>query len=370
MWKRVLLLAAAISISVCEAAPKRPLDAANNGKLRGAAVYAQVDERGFGVQFVAQDGSDPTGQSGVLGGVLVAAINAGANAPRIEVASSRAARLSQSFNHERTAAQFGESLQAQLAQPPLLGAAPTIQALDGARKWEAEQFPEPAAVLAKVEYSLTQDLRSLEVVLNASAVSKDAVKIRKRGNRKGKPDEGIVYRNRLEYRSTPLAAHPEKTAQQVDAEIEQIKEKYSQANLSKSRDRSRANMTTAERESAIKKEIARARQYPPEFLAEYYMNMWLANDAELLRNELQAGLAGVAELLARDLQDATVVDKSSRPDKSTVVAGDKRVVSRMNWLPFEGSLVSEPLDYTRPASNAIAYAREERAEAAPPADAQ
>lgn len=76
-------------------------------------------------------------------------------------------------------------------------------------------------------------------------------------------------------------------------------------------------MTTAERESAIKKEIARARQYPPEFLAEYYMNMWLANDAELLRNELQDGLAGVAELLARDLQDATVVDKSSRPDKST-----------------------------------------------------
>jgi hypothetical protein len=42
----------------------------------------------------------------------------------------------------------------------------------------------------------------------------------------------------------------------------------------------------------------------------------------------------------------------------------------MNWLPFEGSLVSEPLNYIRPASNAIAYAREERAEAAAPADAQ
>jgi hypothetical protein len=358
MWKRVLLLAAAIGISVCEAAPKRPLDAANKDKLREAAVYAQVDERGFGVQFVEQD------SSAMFRGVLIAAIDAGANAPRIEVASSRAARLSQSFSHERTAAQFGESLQAQLAQPPLLGAAPTIQALDGARKWEAEQFPEPAAVLAKVEYSFTRDLRSLEVVLHASVVRKDAVKIRKRGNRKGKPDEGLVYRNWLGYRSTPLAAHPEKPAQQVDAEIEQIKEKYSQANLSKSPDRSRANMTTAERESAIKKEIARAHHYPPDFLTDYYIDMWLANDAELLRNELQVGLAGVAELLARDLQDATVVDES-RPDKSTVVTGDKRVVSRTRF-----SLVSEPLDYTRPASNAIAYARQESAQAAAPADAQ
>lgn len=363
MWKRVLLLAAAVGISVCEAAPKR-LDAANNSKLRGAAVYAQVDERGFGVQFVAQDLLDPTGQSGLLGAVLIEAMDAGANAPRIEVASNRAARLSQSFNHERTVGQFGESLQAQLAQPPLLGAAPTIQALDGARKWEAQQFPEPAAVLTKVEYSLTQDLRSLEVVLTATVVSRDAVKIRKRGVRKGKPDEGIIYRNRLEYRSTPLAVHPEKPAQQVDAEIEQIKEKYSQASLAKSRDRSRANMTTAEREAAIKKETARARRYAPEFLADYYINMWLANDGERLRNELQVALAGVAELLARDLQDETF-DKSSRPDQPTVVTGDKRVVSRTNF-----SLVSEPLDYTRPASNAIAYAREETAEAAAPDDAQ
>ena len=103
----------------------------------------------------------------------------------------------------------------------------------------------------------------------------------------------------------------------------------------------------------MKKEIAKVNKIPPAVAAEYYVGLWLANDAVLLRNELQAGFAVVSELLARDLQDAAPVDKADMPAKTILVTGDKRVVSRMNLIPFKGSLVSEPVDYVRPGSTGM-----------------
>lgn len=369
MMRRVLLLAAAISISACTNAPyKRPMDAANASKLREAAVYAKVDDRGFGVQYLAHDTSSTTVAATPLGmlGAIVAgvAVEVLVNTGPMGYAGQGAIKLAPSFDYEQVDAQFNESLQAQLRQVPLFGAVPTIQTLDPERKWVANEFSEPTALLTGVEYSLTQDLRSLEVVLTATAVSKAAVKKYKRGTRKGLLDEGIVYRNRLEYRSAPLAM-PEKTPQQIEAEIEQIKAKYSEASLAKSNDRFRANATTGEREKAMKKELAKMNEMAPAVAAEYYLGLWLANDAVLLRNELQAGLAVVAELLARDLQDPAPVDKAAKLAKTILVTGDKRVVSRMNLFPFEGSLVSEPVDYIRPGSNGVAHPRKKKAEAAP-----
>jgi len=366
MMRRVLLLAAAISVTACTVAPyKQPMDTARAHKLREAAVYAKADDRGFGVQYFAQDSSAAGAPYGLVGVLVAATMDSVANAGPIGIAANGAADLAPSYNHERTAAQFTESLQTRLGQGPLFDAVPTIQTLDKEQKWAANEFPTPTSLLTSVEYSLTQDLRSLEVALTATAVSKDAVKLRKRGNRKGQPDEGIVYRNRFEYRSAPLAVFPEKSDQQIDAEIEQIKAKYAQASQTRSNDRLRANQTTGERERAMKKEIARVRrQAPPDVTADYYVGLWLANDAVLLSNELQAGLTVVADLLASDLQDAAAVDKATKPATTILVSGDKRVVSRMNLPPFKGSLVSESVDYARPASNAVTYPRKKKAEAA------
>jgi len=366
MMRRVLLLAAAMSVTACTVAPyKQPMDSARASKLREAAVYAKVDDRGFGVQYFAQDSSVAGAPYGLVGLLVSATFDSFANAGPLGIAAHGAAKLAPSYDHEHTATQFTESLQTQLGQAQLFDSVPAIQTLHKEQKWQANEFSAPIALLTSVEYSLTRDLRSLEVVLTATAVSKDAVKVRKRGNRKGQPDEGIVYRNRFEYRSAPLAAFPEKTDQQIDAEIEQIKAKYAKANLGKSNDRLRANLTTGEREGAMKKEIARVRrEAPPDVTAEHYVGSWLANDAVLLRNELQAGLTVVADLLARDLQDAAAVDTATKPAKTTLVSGDKRVVSRMNLPPFKGSLVSEPVDYIRPGGNAVAYPRKKNAEAA------
>jgi hypothetical protein len=73
--------------------------------------------------------------------------------------------------------------------------------------------------------------------------------------------------------------------------------------------------------------------------------------------------------LARDLQDAAPVDTATKSPKTTIATTDKRVVSRMNSGPFTGSLVSEPLDYTPPASNGIAYAPSKEQPKAPPTPA-
>lgn len=370
MMKRLLLLTAAMSLTACTVAPyKQPLDAATAGKLREAAVYAKVDDRGFGVQYFAQDSSAAGAQYGLIGALVTATMDAIANSGPIEIAENGATQLAPVFNHELAAGQFNESLQAQLGQAPLFGAAPAVQPLDKERKWEANAFSEPAALLTSVEYSLTQDLRSLEVVLTAMAVSKDAVQAGSGSKTNRKPGPGIVYRNRLEYHSAPVAAFAEKSQQEIDAEIEQIKARYSQAQAT---DRRKSSRTTAERNAAMKKEIAKARKTAPaDVKAEYYVGQWLANDAALLRSELQTGLATVADLLARDLQDAAPVDPATTPVKTTVVTDDKRIVARMNLHPFKGSLISEPVDYTRPGSNGVAFPRKdkekEQAAAAAPA---
>lgn len=283
MMKRVLLLTAAISLTACTTASyNKPMDAANASKLREAGVYVKADDRGVGVQYFEHDLSLVVPQLGWAIGMATAiasgAVEGMANAGPLGIAARGAHKLAPSFDHQQTSAQLNQLLQARLGQVPSFGAAPTIQTLGKELKWAANEYSEPTALLTSAEYSLTQDLRSLEVVLTATAVSKDAVKLRKHGNRKGKPDDGIVYRNRLEYRSTPLTAYPEKSDQQIDAEIAQIKAKYSQENQAKSDDRARANMTTGEREQAMKKAIARVHKGPPpDIAAEYYAEIGRAH---------------------------------------------------------------------------------------------
>ncbi|HEY0681189.1 MAG TPA: hypothetical protein VGD45_02565 [Steroidobacter sp.] len=46
--------------------------------------------------------------------------------------------------------------------------------------------------------------------------------------------------------------------------------------------------------------------------------------------------------------------------KTPVLTVDRRVVFRSNLHSFKGSLISEPVDYSRPLSNGVAYPRKEK----------
>ena len=349
MMKRLLLLVAAMSVGACTIAPyKQPLDTVASSKLARPAVYSRADDRGVGVQYFAQDSSAAGAPYGLIGALVTATLDAVANSGPIGLAEDSAAKLSPSFDHAGVNSHFNEALQTRLGAVPLFELAPPIQPLSAERKWEAGAFSDPAALLTSVEYSLTQDLRTLQVVLTGALVSREAAgpSVDRAKSKPGKPKAGVVYRNRFTYHSQPLGGL--KTPEEVEAEVDLIKAKYRSVRL-------------AERKAPMQKEIAAAReQIAPEKTAEFYLAQWLANDAALLRSELQAGLAAVAELLASDLQDPTPVDDTTKELKTIVVKGETRVVARVNQHPFKGSLSSEPVDLRVPMSNGTAYPRKDK----------
>jgi hypothetical protein len=348
---KVLLLIAAISVSACTIAPyKKPLDETTSSKFAKPAVYARADDRGVGVQYFAQDSSATGAQYGLIGALVSATIDAIANASPYKIAENGADALVPKFDHQKVTADFVSALNTQLITLPSVDPALTIQPLDKTREWTAAAFTEPVVLLTSVEYVLTQDFRSLEVALMATAVSRDAAAEAAKAKKNAKSDAGRIYRNRFEYYSTPLAPFGEKTPEQLEQEITQIKTDYGKV---------KPNSTAAMK---MKKEIEQARKrMPADEKAKHYLDLWLADDAALLRRELLTGLTTVSELLAKDLQDPTPVDVKATQPKTILVDGTERVVVRSNLHPFMGSLRSEPLNFTPPMANGVWYRQEKKA---------
>jgi len=350
MFRRTLLLVAAVSASACTVAPyKHPLDQAASARLVQPAVYARADDRGIGVQYFAQDSSAAGAQYGLIGALVTATIDAIANSSPLKVAENGADSLAPKFNHAQVTSDFNDALQVQLVTHPSFGPALTVHPLDKERKWESAAFTEQAVLLTRVEYAVTQDFRSLDVVLTAEAFSRDAAAAATQGKKGAKADAGMIYRNRFEYFSVPLPALAEKSPEQVEQEIAQIKAKYGKV---KPASQTALNM---------KKEIDRARQpTPASEKAQHYLALWLADDAAFMRKELVTGLATVSELLVKDLQDPTPVDAQAAQPKTVLVDGTERVVVRSNLHPYMGSLRSEPRDFNPPLSNGVWYRSEEK----------
>lgn len=355
MFKKAALLAAALSVSACATPYRQPLDQATSTKLASATVYTRADDRGVGVQYFAQDSSAAGAPYGLLGALVSAAVDAALNWGPMDIAQNGADKLAPTFKHDQVTADLTSTLQAELATMSLFNPSPAITPLDAERKWELSAFTEDALLLTSVEYTLTQDFRSLDVVLTATAFSREAAgPTQAKSKSKSKPnkDAGRVYRNRLEYHSQPLAPFQEKTQEEIDAEIAQIKAKYL------------TNRRNDRQLAAMRKEMQEARRKaPPGVKAEHYLTQWLADDAALLRQELKAGVATVTDLLAMDLQDPVPFDTKAKQGPKTIIKNDgERVLVRINTLPFRGALSSEPAAYVRPLSNGVLYFRKPKAE--------
>jgi hypothetical protein len=345
MLKRTVLLVAALSVSACTIAPyKRPLDEVATSKFVQPAVYARADDRGIGVQYFAQDSSAAGAPYGLIGALVTATMDAIANASPRKIASNGADALVPRFDHQRVSADFNGALRTQLSTVPSFDPALTVQPLDKDRKWEAAAFMEQSVLLTSVEYNITPDFRSFHVLMTATALSKDAAAEAAKSKKGGKPDAGVIYRNRLEYYSMPLAAIPEQPPEQIEQQIAQIRAKYG-----KVKSGSQAALE-------MKREMDQARRpMPADEKAKVYIAQWLAEDAALLRREMLTGLTTVAGLLARDLQDRAPVDTQAGQPKTVIADGSDRVVVRSNLHPFMGAVSSEPPNFVPPLWNAVWY---------------
>src|SRR6476646_5146500 len=131
MFRRTLLLVAAVSASACTVAPyKHPLDQAASARLVQPAVYARADDRGIGVQYFAQDSSAAGAQYGLIGALVTATIDAIANSSPLKVAENGADSLAPKFNHAQVTSDFNDALQVQLVTHPSFGPALTVHPLD------------------------------------------------------------------------------------------------------------------------------------------------------------------------------------------------------------------------------------------------
>lgn len=353
MFKKTVLLLAALSVGACTVTPyKRPMDQTSSSKFVKPAVYARADDRGIGVQYFAQDSSAVGAPYGLIGALVTATMDAIVNSGPLEVAENGADALVPKFNHEQVSADFTQSLRNQLIVHHAFDSALAVQPLDKNRKWEMAAFSDDVILLTSVEYVMSQDFRSLGVVLTASAFSREVAAEQSKGKKKPAKDAGLLYRNRIEYHSTPLAAYPEKSLEEVEGEVASIKTKYGRINNSSDR-------------IAMQREISEARKrIPADVKAKHFLEQWLTDDAARVRAELHTGIATVTELLAMDLQNRAPVDTKVKQAKTVVVDGADRVVVRYNFLPFMGAISSEPPNFMPPPANGVWYRREQSGSAA------
>jgi hypothetical protein len=340
MVRNGLIALALLICAGCSTVPyKIPLSADTRAKVQSAEVYARTGEKGIGVQFQAQDSSAAGAQYGLNGALVTATIDAIANSGPAGVAEDAAQKLAAGYDPEQLHSELALALSTVLDAASLPGASATVTKLTPDQKLTLKDMRADNVLAVELSYALTQDFRSLHVAGVATVFSKTAAP--KTPPKGGEP--GMVYRNRFEYWSAPLAAAPVRSQAEIDASVAAVEAKYAGAGKDK--------------QAAYRAELAEA--HNPNSAgaqADYLVKQWLANNGAPLRNAIRSGTAEIVTLLATDLADPTNVDVKAKLPASTVVReGNGRVVTRKNLGPFIGELASNSAGYGPPFANATAF---------------
>jgi hypothetical protein len=334
----VLLVAAG-----CTTVPyKVPLSADARAKVESAAVQARANDKGIGVQYMAQDSTAAGAPYGLIGALVSATIDAIANARPAHIAENSAGKLAAGYNTDEMQSELALALSTELRNASLPGATATVAKMGPNQKLTAKDFSADNVLAVNVNYALTQDYRSLRVVADAVLFSKSAApKTPPKG-----AEPGTVYRNHFEFWSAPLDAPPAKSQAEIDAAVAAVEAKY--ANAGKDQDAAKK----AELDDARNPNAQRAQ-------ADYMVKQWLADNGSRLHAAIRSGTGEIASLLALDLADPTNVDVKAKLPASTVVReANGRQVTRLNIGLTIGSLESRPVGYNAPLANALAYRSE------------
>ena len=223
MVRTLVVLVTALAASACTIAPyKKPLDAEMRVKLAQPVVYSRADDRGIGVQYFAQDSSAAGAPYGLIGALVTATMDAIANSTPLGIAEDGATRLTATFDHGQTTGVFNDLLSSRLRTVSLFAETPVVHALDKERKWTAASFQEDVVLVSSLQYSLSQDLRSFEVALETTALHDPtrATGASAKGKSARSKTDGVIYRNRFEYHSAPLADMPGKSPEEIAAALD------------------------------------------------------------------------------------------------------------------------------------------------------
>jgi hypothetical protein len=304
-------------------------------RAKQPVVYARVTTHGFGVQYVRDpDGPGVGGlvgaaAGGLLGEVVGSAFDRAANAGPTNLAQVDAEKLGPLLDRARAQRELELALAQKLDALPLFGTSVVVRTLEPDVDPRAADLNADPVLVIEVHASLTLSYRSLQVTALAAEYSRDAFAANPRTSQHGR-----VYRNRFDYVSDLAPVTPMKSQDQIDAELDAVKDKYRGRRLSKQ------EQMKKNQEMKDVLEAASFERWREPLLAE-----WGAGNGAKLQDALAVGIEGVVGLLAQDLLDFSEVAASANDPiewKTLKDVGVGRYTQIFVGGPLAGALISEP----------------------------
>lgn len=294
MVKKILIAASALLIVACSSAPYENFDSSSVQGKQSMRLVSQVSQEEMVKEFVpSNSGSSAGAQFGLVGALVGSAVDASVNNSRAQ----NAEEVVEPFRNALLDLDVRTMVFDQLAD----GAAridwvtqikPVMQQLESGSRPEkyVVGVDEDLVLVVDSRYSLKPGTEVVEFVAAYALYDKDAVL--NKGKSKAKP----IYSNAATIQSYPHNASIRRlTEDEKEVERAKIEERYpTHAELSKN--------IVARNLKYKKKALAKLDRKTLSVVG-YNPNgsVWLANDAALLRKEVQAAPILLADMLVKDL---------------------------------------------------------------------
>lgn len=356
MLKRLVVLAAAVSMSGCvtlvSQPTKRPMT--DESMQAFASVDVKVVENNAGVtkSWFMTDSTAAGASYGLLGaivtGVMDAIINAGP--------SRRARKTADEIAEVVPAAGLTDALVARMREGAVTPAGGAVK-IGQVSTMQTLFSPDPVKDVVRIDttYTLSEDASTFRFVATVSLTT-DKVAYRTPYVFKGKPPEsetkGPIYANTFTYQSQQFDV-PELNASSKDELIESITAAY--------RDASGTMPAPDSKEGkALAKELEQAHdeKFSKDEIAVFLAREWVQNNGQRLRGEIDRAHAFLAKYLAMDLNLAAV-PRFDGKDELLETESDQRTVRRIGEGLMAGAYVSTPgnIDSFTTYGNAISIAK-------------
>lgn len=342
----ILLVVLCYGCAVTPYPEKRPLTEVHKEKIMPADAVLLEDHYGIGVKWYAQDSSAAGAQYGLLGALTTAIIDAIANAGPSSRAEKAAGELGELVSTEYLNASFENALLSETVDSSIIGSTDTRPSIP----------PMPSDKLLSIDlsYSLSQEASQLKVVAIARYADSSIPYVTPYTFEKGKTPKaqksGAIYYNTFTYESDMLTL-PEWSLELEDQLASQINERYLDADGNPPAPKS-------DEHKNMEKELDDARdgKLSKSEMSIFLIRSWLADDAMLVKSEIEKSHSMIAKHLVLDMQR---MDIPSLDGQDTVLEtlDDGRKVIMLGSTTQAGSIVSKPANVTELASwgNSVKY---------------